>query len=230
MKKIFHYLIAIMVLLLSSCSSRQYGLNKPSLLLQYYEGPYRWAGIVLGQSTLEDTIVILESLDFVDVESIYQADGYSGIDYRLFLDFQEGYREDGLCIWFVDDMAQVLVFPNYTLAEIQESLGEVEKFVAYGWMYERPMMDYFGYSTSVGYVIRGGPGNGKNLDELERVILSDDSIFSIKLIHPNIMMYVLGVEMGTAVRDYIISEGYFTDWHGYGEYEVIRPEYDLYMP
>ena len=36
-------------------------------------------------------------------------------------------------------------------------------------------------------------------------------------------MSVLSIEMGTAARDYLINEGHFVDWHGYGEYEVVRP-------
>ncbi len=43
-------------------------------------------------------------------------------------------------------------------------------------------------------------------------------------------MSVQSIQMSAVVRDYIFSEGYFTDWHGYGDYEVVRPEYDLYMP
>lgn len=216
---------------MTGCSSQRYGLNKPSLLLQYYEGPYRWAGIVLGQSTLEETIAQLELLNFVDTESIYQGSGYGDFDYGVYLNFQDGFREERMSVWFMDGKAQTLNFSSqYTLDEIQKNLGEVEKLVVYGWMYEQPMMKYYGYSESTGYVILGGPSNGRNLDELEEVTLSDESIFFVKLIHPDVLMNVQSIQMSAVVRDYIISEGYFEDWHGYGEYEVIRPEYDLYMP
>ena len=232
MRKIYFYpIFIIFIFLLIGCSEYE-KLEKPSLLLQYYEGPYNWAGIVLGQSSREETIVQLKSLDFVDSETITQEDAYTGFDFRIFLDLQPGYREEVLSIWFKDDKAMVLDFysPYFTLAEIQENLGEVEKFVVYGWMHERPMMDYFGYSVSAGYVIRGGPSDGRNLDELEIVTLSDNSIFFLDLIHPDVLMNVLSIEMGTAARDYLINEGHFVDWHGYGEYEVVRPDYDLYMP
>lgn len=231
MKKLFHYFLSIIIILLSGCSSRRYGLNKSSLLLQNYTDPYCWAGIVLGQSTLDETFEQLESLDFVDADSIYQGSGYGDFDHGLYLNFQDGYREERMSVWFKDGKAQALNFSGqYTLDEIQKSLGEVEKFVVYGWMYEQPMMKYYGYSVSSGYVILGSPSNGRNLDELEEVTLSDDSIFFVKLIHPDVLMYVQSIQMSAVVRDYIISEGYFADWHGYGEYEVVRPEYDLYMP
>ena len=230
MKKQYHYIFLIIFLLFcSSCSSR-YGSEKPSLLLQNYEHPFSWAGITLGQSSLEETLEALESMDFVDVESIYQAEVFKDVDFGIYLDFQEGYRENGIRVWFIDDKAQVLQFSSlYTLSEIQENLGEVEKFVAYGWMHERPMLDYYGYSTSAAYVIRGGPSSRGNYNKLEQVTLNEDSIFFVYLINPDMLMYVLGVNMGTAKRDYVFSEGAFTDWHGYGDYEVVRAKYDLFM-
>ena len=231
MKKRYPCLILTIMLLLSSGCSSRYDLDKPSLLLQYYNFPYSWGGIVLGQSTVEDTIEKLESMDFVEVDSIYKAKYYSDIDFALFLEFKEGYREDELNIWFIDGKAQVLVFSGYyTLAEIQENLGEVEKFVAYGWTPEGPAISYYGYSVNAGYVIGGSPQTQRNLDKLEEVVLRNNSIIYAKLINPDQLMYVLGVEMGLAKRDYVISEGAFSDWHDYGEYEVIRAKYDLFAP
>ncbi len=42
-----------------------------SLLWKYYEGPHNWAGIILGTSTAEETLEILQSMDDFEMESIF---------------------------------------------------------------------------------------------------------------------------------------------------------------
>ncbi len=60
----------------------------------------------------------------LDSETISEEEAYSGFDFCVFLDFETGYREEGVSIWFKDDKAMVLEFfsPIFSLAEIQENL------------------------------------------------------------------------------------------------------------
>lgn len=229
MKKQNLFLILIIILLLSSGCSSRYDLESPSLLLQYYEYPNSWGGIVLGQSSWDETVKKLESMDFVEVDSISRVCCINGIDYALYLNFAEEYRENELKIWFIDGKAQALVFSGYyTLAEIQHNLGDLERFIVYGWRYEKPMMDYYGYSSSAGYLIDSWPTTRRNLEEIEKITLSENSVFRVKLVNPDQLMYLLEREIGMVTINHLIMEDAFEDWHGYGEYEVFRPKNNLF--
>ena len=227
MKRIINLTI-VLFLLLSLCSCRDYfELRKPSLILQNYQGPYIWAEITLGQSTKEETLDKLRNMDEVLEDSIYEADISYKADIGVCGDFRKGYRESSLCVWFVDDKAQVIEFfgSTLTLKEIQTHLGEVEKFYVEIYRVEAIVVHYEGFSLNSGYIIIGGP---KGLwftidDDLEVVTIDENSIFSIYLIHPD--FFDEYYYKGSDYWNYFFEEGGFQDWHGYGDYEVQRPDF-----
>jgi len=225
MKRIINLTI-VFFLLLSLCGCRDYfELRKPSLILQYYQGPYQWAGIELGKTTVEETKNILLNLEGIDDTSYTEGSRFHFVDSAVFINFQKVYRESSLSVWFVDDKAQVIEFFGniLTLEEIQTQLGEVEKFVAYMHHYERILVYYDGLSFNAGYIIVGGPQHELVNDDLEVVTIDENSIFSIYLIHPD--FFDEYYYKGSDYWNYLFEEGGFQDWHGYGEYEVQRPDF-----
>ena len=201
--------------------------TKPSLILQYCEGPYQWAGIELGKTTKEETKNILLNLDIVNEDTLHEGSRFSNIDIALFIDFIEGYREESLSVWFIDEKAQFIEFfgNQLTLEEIQKDLGNLEKIAVYMEHYETIIVRYEGFSLQSGYIITGAPeGLWFNIDEdLKVVNIDKDSTFTVYLTHPGFFdeYYVEGSDFW----NYFFEEDGFQDWHGYGEYEVQRPDF-----
>lgn len=224
MKRILDLTIMFLFLFSLSGCSDYYELYKPSLVLEYYQGPYKWAGIELGKTSKEDTKNILLSLEEVVENTLYEGSRFSFIDIAVCVDFIIGYREDSCCIWFVDDEALFIEFfgNESKIEEIQTHLGEVEKFAVYMYRIESVILKYEGFSLESGYIIGGGPHKLWIDEDIETVTIDENSLFSVYFIHPDFFdeYYFKGSDFWI----YFFEEGGFQDWHGYGEYEVQRSE------
>lgn len=227
MKRILSFTLVLLFLLLSISGCREFfGLLKPSLILKYYQGPYQWGDITLGQSTIEETKDALCALDEVLEKTIHKANIYDFVDIAIFADFQEGYRESSLGIWFIDGKAQIIEFfgDELTLDEIQTHLGNVEKFAVFT-LYRGTnlVIDYDGFSLKFGYIIEGGRDIKRFEKDIQGEEINEKTIFFLYLIHPDVIdeFYYEGSDYW----NYFFEEGGFQDWHGYGEYEVQRPDF-----
>jgi len=218
-------ILLISLLSLNSCQNIS-ELNKSSLILQYYQGPYQWAGITLGESTKEETKVLLTNIAEVKEETLYEGKRFEGIDSALCVDFQEGFRESSICVWFIDNKAQVLEFfgGSLELSEIIDNIGEVEQFAALIIQEESTYIRYFGVSLKSGFIVLGSPNISSNVLGVRQVIIDSDDEFHVDLMSPDIFDLLLDISMGKEIGKYLIEKGGFQDWHGYGEYEVQKPD------
>ena len=222
MKKFFLSLIALSLLLTSGCSIKRYGLDEPSLLLQYYQGPFTWNNIVLGQTSEEELISILQKMPEVQEGSVSELDNRDEDIKTIYAGFIEGYREYSLFAYLLDDSVQVLNFRGayLTLETAQDELGPIEKFNVVRFYNLFDEISGYGYSETDGYFLEFDYGNVWNADRLKAALISPYKITQIILASEIGLDILIETYIDYNARDYLQTKSDFSEWHGYGKYEI----------
>ena len=226
MRKKFFCILFSLFLACSLSGCNDFGtLRKQSLIKTYYQGPLQWAGITLGQSTSAEVREILVNLDETDTDTLWEGEVNSKSDSAICVGFYEGYRESGLCVWFVNGVAQFMDFGGgrMTLGEIQNTLGDLEKISVYKILrYQTEMIESEGISFQSGYIIFMTLERVKtrNIKIQEFEMIEENTVYLVYLINPDYINTYFGKDKENTFWNFFFAEGGFQDWNGYGEYEV----------
>lgn len=224
MRKIFLCLLfSILVAWSFSGCNNSGNLTKQSLIKTYYEGPLQWGGITLGQSTIEEVRDALVNLDETNSDTYWEGELNNKSDSGICVEFYTGYRERGLCVWFMDNIAQFIDFVggDMALGEIQDTLGGLEKISVYMiYRGQTEVIESEGISFNSGFIIFNSLekveiGN-ERIPDIE--VIEESTIYQVYLSNPDYIDTYFGVD--SAFGNFLFKEGGFQDWNGYGEYEV----------
>jgi len=206
----------------SSCSDSG-NLTKQSLIKTYYQGPLQWGEITLGRSTIEEVGEALVNLDETDSDTYWEGDLNKKSDSGICVEFYTGYRERGLCVWFINDIAQFIDFVggDMTLGEIQNSLGELEKISVYTiFRGQTEVIESEGISFHSGYIIFNSlekvDARNERIPDIE--MIEESTVYQVYLTNPGYIDTFFGID--SAFGNFLFIEGGFQDWNGYGEYKV----------
>lgn len=228
MKKAIKVLCLLLILSLSGCSIfSRYDSSKSSLLINYFHGPYQWGGIELGKSTLEESLFALEKIPEVVSDSISTTQRFTSIDNAICHDFNKGFRESGLCIWFSGGKAEVLEFfgAYLSLSEIQKHLGGIDEIAVLRIHdHNSKYIRYYGRSKKSGLYLMGthDPFFGK--EEIDEININSNSVFYVSLTSAEGLDLAFKVSAYENVYDFLMNEDAFIEWQGYGEYQVQQPD------
>jgi hypothetical protein len=211
------------MLIMIGCRSKD--LEKPSLLLKYYNGSSDWAGIILGETTLEETQNILVGLDEFEQSSINESSTALNFDEGVCVDFIEGFRESGFCIHYLDGKAVAIGFLGpLKIEQINQYLGPIEKIGLVFLDNTRPSIGSYGISESAGYVLTGDTEEEKVDETTTSATITSETLAYVSLVDPDLFeFYMVNTMLRTGTVEYLFKEGGFEDWRGPGEYEVYFP-------
>lgn len=194
-----------------------------SLLWKYYEGPHNWAGIILGTSTAEETLEILQSMDDFEMETIYiSADYYEAGTYYMVIDEKASHRADVITLQFVDNIVESISFRygKFYLGDILRHFSNLEKVAVDGWYFEWPNgILIIGLSEQDGIITWGGQPLYISFGEIEQKRVDPSMDCSVTLIGPITENLKEATLVSPDIWDYLLEDG-FEDWVGFDTYDV----------